>query len=868
MNNSHPPKLLLWFFRWYCDPDFAEDIEGDLLERFEHRVEEQGSKYAKWHFTKDVLRLFRPGIIKTLSGTKKMNQYDMFKNYIKIAFRNIGKQRTSSLLNIMGLSLGIASSLLIILHVKQELSYEDSFGDAENTYRISNTNWAKTSPPLKEFLQTNLPEAKLVSQIAAFGNEVVKTAHYKAEVANGYYVDAEFFEIFGLNFTKRTSGKISNAPFKVVLTQSMAKQFFGDNEAVGDFITLADKDAYEVVGVIEDLPKNSHLKMDYFVTMSTFYKHTPASWTSNPNWMVTYTYALIEERVDRGEFEAKLREATYAFYPDGSREEVDQAEAILRPYPIKSIHLHSKKEQEMAANSDVKFVYIFAALALFIMLIACANFINIFTTQAIKRAKEIGVRKVLGAKKRQLVVQFLSEAFITTLLATLVGVLLASLALPSYNQLVSLPLSYMDLFTNTNMYILLSLVLTVGFFSGTYPAFHIARQRSLSALKSQRAPKSSGNIVRKVLVVFQFSVSIVMMTGTLVLLLQTNYIQSKDLGFNKDQVVAIKFYGEFRQHLRKHWEAFHSELTQNTHIINASLASNLIGDRLSVEYVTPVGSKPGMDFPGSKLMRVDAHYLETMGISLLAGRGFRTTSDGATAYILNQKAVESLDLENPVGTLLENQAHGVQGEVVGIIDDFHFSSLHEQIAPLVLAYKPEWTNRLLVKLSGANIDKALAQIEEQINQVSPETLFDYEFLDTKIADMYQAESNMSTIVNTFSLMAIFISGLGLFGLMAYTTEARTKEIGIRKVLGATSIKIVALITSNFAKLIILSLVIAIPISYLLAQKWLSEFVFKMELTWWIFAVVGFVTLVFAFLTISAQTIKAAIANPVDSLKSE
>jgi len=328
-----PPKLFLRFFRWFCHPDYLEDLEGDLLERFEINSEEKSFKNARWNFAKDVLRLFRPGIIKSLTTTQKLNQYDMLKNYIKIAFRNIRKQRVPSFLNILGLSIGIASSLLIVLHLKQELSYENNFEQAENIYRISSSSWANSSPPLKEFLQTNLPEAKLVSQIAPFGSEVIRTDQYKAEVTNGYYADAEFFQIFEMNFIDGNPKEKLLAPFKVILTETMAQQFFGDKDPIGELIIFNDKQDYEVIGVISDLPKNSHLEIDYFVTMPTFYKLMDESWTSNKGWMVTYTYALFDDRLPLANFKNSVHNLIYDFFPEAPKEVIEEEQATFKLTP-------------------------------------------------------------------------------------------------------------------------------------------------------------------------------------------------------------------------------------------------------------------------------------------------------------------------------------------------------------------------------------------------------------------------------------------------------------------------------------------------------------------------------------------------------
>ncbi|TRX56169.1 FtsX-like permease family protein [Fulvivirga sp. M361] len=868
--NTRLPKLPLRFFRWYCHPDYREDIEGDLTERFEKRTEEKGKHAAKLRFTKEVIQLFRPGIIRSLDGGKQLNHYGMFKNYLKIAFRNISKQRIPSLLNIIGLSLGIASSLLIVLHLKQELSYEKSFPQADHIYRISNMEWANYSPPLKGFLQSHLPEAKLVSQIAPFGSdEIIRTELYKAEVPSGYYADAEFFKMFNLKFIYGKPTDALQAPFKVILTRKVATQFFGDKDPVGDVVIFNDKWDYEVIGVVEDLPKNSHLKIDYFVTMPTFYKHVDESWTSNRQWMVTYNFALFDDHTDIDKAHTKLRDLTYDYFPEATQEEIDDHQGHLVMYPIRDIHLHSQREQEMSVNSDISLVYIFSALAMFIILIACVNFINVFTTQAIKRTKEIGVRKVLGARRVQLVVQFLGEAFLMTFLAAGLAIVLTLLSLESYNKLIEIPLSFSDLWTVEHLQVLGALVVTVGLLSGTYPAFYISQQRIQSTLKSQKAPGSASSFLRKSLVVFQFAISITMMVGTAVVYLQMKYIQEKDLGFDKEQVIGIKFYGEFRKHVEQNWESFCHELKQHPAIVKVARASDLAGDRLSAESVVPEGIDPDWeDFSSVRVMRIDENYLEAMGIELLEGRDFIATKDTSAAFILNRQAIDVLHLSNPVGQVLQNNTRQRKGKVVGVIDDFHFAALHQEIEPLVLSYNPYWARRLVIKLKGNDPQKALDFLESKVKTAVPGTLFDYIFLDDKLDRLYKAENNMHKVVNIFSLLAILISCLGLFGLSAYTAEVRTKEIGIRKVLGAKSMNIISIMTMDFTKMILIAIIIALPMSYFIAVHWLDDFAFRIGLSWWIFAGVGVLTLMIAWLTMSFQTVKLANTNPVETLRNE
>ena len=792
----------------------------------------------------------------------------MIKNYFKIALRNLFKQKVYSLFNLLGLSLGISCGLLLTLHIKEELSYDKDIPKHDRIYRVVSTEWSKSSPPLAGEMMKFFPEIKSIARFASRGTQVANSNIDKQAEVSGYYADSSVVEVFDF---KRVAGNPKQAlsePNTIVVTKSMAQKFFGKHDPVGKKMTFGKEELW-VKGVIEDLPENSHLKFDYLTSMPTFYLNVPPDWTSSRGWMFGWTYVLFNKKEDVKKAQARLKDFFLKYYEavDDEKDRIAQAESI-RLQPLTDIHLKSNLIQEMGANSSIIYIYIFIAVEILILIIACVNFINLFTTQALKRFKEVGIRKVLGARKFQLVTQFLGEAFILTFLAGIIAIIIYFIALPFYNNMSARDVSALEILRPQNLLIITCIIVFVGFVSGLFPALFISRFQPVDSLKASKLPASSAKFLRKSLIVFQFVVSGFLIISTVLVNQQMHLFQNKQLGFDKEQVLIVKLYGEFRDKIIAHPEVLKTEILKNPDILGVGKSSNLIGDDLSVESVTPLNPVAGKEYPSVRVIRVDDNYLNVLNIQLKEGRGFSTKFNDSASFIINEKTAQALELKNPIGATIVNNTMNRQGKVVGVIKDYNFASLHNQVEPLVLEYKPDWTGNLLVKIRPGKTAETINFLQNSIERIAPNTLFSYSFLDEKIAGLYKKEDNMSVILKVFSGLAIIISCLGLFGLAAFATETRTKEIGIRKVIGASVGNLVQLLSANFILLVLIGNIIAWPLAWYAIHVWLQEFTYKIDINWSIFFISSCITLVVAVLTIGYQCIKTANRNPVKSLRTE
>jgi putative ABC transport system permease protein len=791
----------------------------------------------------------------------------MFRNYLTIALRSILHQKAYNLLNLFGLAIGITCGLMMALHVREELSYEKDFPGYDNIYRLHIKDWAKSSPVLAGEIEKFMPEIEAIGRFAYAGTPVVSYKKANAAESSGYYADAEVLKVFGLKLLQGKPDQLLTVPNTIVLTQSMARRYFGKQDPVGEMVNFNNDTDYTVVGVMEDLPKNSHLKFDFLASMPTFYKQLPPDLLTDRGWMVMYTYVKFASAEQKDKAQEKMPAFIGQHYADWGNKEQLIAEGGLQFQPVTDIHLQSNLEQEMGANSSISYIYILVAVQILVLVIACVNFMNLFTTQTIKRLKEVSMRKILGARKGQLVMQFLTEAFILTASSVLLGIALYGLALPVYNSITGKTLGWGVLFTTDNILLLAGITLFVWLFSGLYPALFISGIEPVSSLKATKSPRSLPALIRKSLVVFQFAVSLFLITGTILISQQMHLLRSKEMGFDKDQVVYVKLYGDLYKNMVEKPQVFKNEFLRNPNVLSVATTSNYIGDDLSVEGITPQGTD-GQDFPSVRVLRTDANYLKTMSIPVIAGRDFSSDFNDSASVIVNEKAVKDLRIENPVGTVLRGMAGKKTATIVGVVKDFHFTSLHNTIEPLIIQYKPEWTGTLVVKMQAGKTKETLAYLQKAIQNSAPGSLFVYSFLDEKLNELYKTEDSLSTILQVFSVLAIIIACLGLFGLAAYSIETRTKEIGIRKVLGSSVAGIVALFSKDFIKLIGIGFIIAVPLTYYAIMKWLQNFAYQIEVHWWVFALAGLLVLLIALLTISYQSIKAALANPIKSLRSE
>jgi putative ABC transport system permease protein len=802
----------------------------------------------------------------------------MLKNYFITILRNIFRHKQNSLINLSGLALGIAVSLFIFLYIKAEISYEKSYPDHQLIYRLASSQWAKSSPPACEEIIKYIPQIKNGGRLTHFQSamNIMILDDRHVPVRNGYLADQSIIDIFSRRLITGDRDHALERPHTLVLTESLAETLFGETDPVGKSVKFAfgrteDAQIFEITAVIEDFPKNSHLKIEYLVSMPTFYKYLPGDWTQSRTWMVMYTYLKFKNQVDVKAAQSRLFDfqVNYLQMDNNQEDIIHKSGNYFELHPIAGIHLTSHREQEMGANSDIHYIYTFGGLALLIILVASANFINIYITQSLKRSKEVGIRKVTGAFKGQLIRQFIFEAYFFTLLAALIALVPCGLLLPVFNNITNLNFTINQLLSIDHLYLIAALVLIIGILSGGYPAFFISGFKIAEAVKINQIPRSSLSLARKVLIVLQFMIAIFMIISSIVIYKQLQYMRNKDLGFDKENIVAVYTYGDFNYRFLSNRSFIYDQLVAHPGIIQAGATSNLMGNIISVEFLLPDGRE--YDRNNRQLMRFfrsDEGFIPAMNIELIAGRNFDPVNDSSGAFIINETTAHVLDLDEPVGTMATNITFGTHGQIVGVMKDFNFASLRQDIEPLVLTYRPEMASTLIVKLSGEQNRHALDHIEKTVKEIAPGTLFHYDFIDENLNNLYISEDKMGTIFKIFSILAVLISCMGLYGIAAYTSEIRTKEIGIRKAFGASALRILFLLCRSYLSLILIALVIAIPVANYFITEWLQGFAYQTDIGWWIFLISGILVLFTALLAVSARSIHAANINPAQSLRFE
>jgi putative ABC transport system permease protein len=793
----------------------------------------------------------------------------MLKNFFTVAFRNLVRQKAYSLLNLLGLSLGIACILLLSLHIKEELSYDRNYPNYDRIFRVVSTEWSKSSAPLPGEMMKSFPEIGSITRFSDAGQQVFHTSDGKKGEGKGYFADSSAVNIFDLKPVQSNPFRALSEPSAIVLTRSMARRFFGDKDPIGQKFVLADKYDCWVRAVIEDQPANTHLQFDYLLSMPTWRKFASSDGVSNRSWMSGWTYILLRRSEDLPKVRARLHDFWQQYRNDMSTTDAAADAAKARLQPITDIHLRSNLIQELGPNGSIVYIYIFLAVSILIGLIACINFVNLFTTQALKRMKEVAVRKVLGAPRSQVVLQFLGEALLLSILSGIVAIALYQLALPFYNSLTGRQVSPSELLQPANLLLIIAIVFATGLLSGLFPAFFISGFDPATSLKANNAPASPASLLRKSLVVFQFVASGFLIVSTLLVYRQMTLFRNKQLGFDKDQIATIRYYGDLKDKLLAHPELLKNEFLANPDILAVGETSNLIGDDLSVETVNPANPEAGMVYPNSHVMRVDENYLDVLHIPLKAGRNFSRSFHDSASFIVNETAVRELGLRNALGaTIVNASSNNLKGKIVGIVKDFHYASLHNRIEPLVLQYDPYSTSSLLVKIRAGKTPQTLSYIKEKIAKISPDALPNIGFLDERINGLYRKEDNMSTILKVFSAFSILISCLGLFGLAAYAAQVRTREIGIRKVIGASTTGLIRLLSLDFLIPVLIGNILSWPFAWWAAHAWLQEFTYRIDIGWSVFALSLAVTLGVALLTIGFRCWKTASANPVKSLRSE
>ena len=891
---ARPPKLVHRFFRWFCREDYLEELEGDLIEVFEKRFEASPAR-AKRAFIWSVIRYFRPGFIRSFKNVKFLNSTTMFRNNMKVAWRNLRRQPFFTVLNTLGLAIGMAGGLLIALFIQDELSFDKMFPEADRIYRVNIDNtiggernrYAAVSGPLAGVMKEDYPHLDLVTRFKNTDSKLIRRVGATKNVKEDHVVGADpaFFEMFGFDLILGNKATALTEAKSVVLTRTAAEKHFGLNEALGQQLILDNDDTYLVTGVIEDFPKNSFLR-DHTVllSISSFDIHDSPAWN---HWSFP-TFVRLKPGAPESDFQAYLGTVrdrylipwAMQFVPGLTIESVKEQEKetgdtmLFDATALTDIHLYSPNlSGEFSINSDVQNVYILSFIGIFLIVLASVNFMNLSTARSLRRSKEVGIRKTLGSHRGALVGQFLSEATLVVFLSMILAVALSMTALPYFNAVAGKSME-MPLLSPVFWIVLLGATLMLGLVSGSYPAFMMSKFSALKSLRGGGEKTVGGARTRSVLVVVQFAISVFLIVGTLVVFQQLRYIQNKDLGFVKDQVLVLNDIGAAGDQA----DLLKQEVKRLSQVEQVSLSSFLPtpSDRTGTTYF-PEGHVAQADY--AIIMdqwTVDFDYISTLNLELISGRTFdEALATDSNAVVLNESALIMMGetAESVLGKRITDDFRNESAEdmhfytVIGVIRNFHFETIRNRIDALSLVIGKEH-NRMMIKLGTGDFTETIAGVESIWQEIAPGQPFDYYFMDESFNRVYVAEQRLGSIFITFTTLSIFIACLGLFGLAAFNAERRAKEIGIRKVLGATVGQITVHLSFNFLKLVALALVLALPLAWYVMDLWLQDFSYRVNIPVWVFALAAVMAVSIAMLTLSFQSIKAASASPVKSLRSE
>jgi len=808
----------------------------------------------------------------------------MIKNYFKIAWRNLIRNKTFSFINIIGLAIGLSCFLLIALYVLDELSYDRFNVNADRIYRVNSSirfgggelNAGVSSDMMGQLLKKDYPQVEQFTRIYnSTGAKLLKKGTAFINEPNVAHVDSTFFRVFTFPAIAGDTRTALNLPNTVVITESAAKKYFGTADALGKTIETNDngKTLYKITAVIKDMPHNSHFNYDFLFSM----QNVKYKWgqLSSHNF---HTYLLLAKGTDYKAFEKNFDAYILKYVMPYVRQFIkitsfndfkkagNKLEYTL--IPLTKIHLYSDLSFELAPNGNIQFVYIFLIVAIFILAIACVNFMNLTTARSANRAKEVGIRKVLGTERRDLIAQFLSESTLMVLLSMLIALAIAWLVLPLFNDVAAKSMNMGSLFSPLILPLLIILPFALGIIAGSYPAFFLSAFKPIEVLKGKlRTGKAKGG-VRSVLVVFQFTTSILLIIGTIVIYKQLNFIQTRDLGFNKDQVLII----DNTYALGNNADAFKNEVLRMGGVSSGTMSSFLPVSNSSRSdnsyFKSPtMDVREGLDIQN---WYIDYDYFKTIGIQLVSGRNFSKDFGDSTSVIINETAARLLGYKNPIGKKIYNTDKNnkpISYEIVGVVKNFNYESLRQNIGPLSF-FLGKNDGLESFKVSTVNVSMLVSKIEDQWKTMAPGMPFSYRFLDDSFNDMYRSDQRVGKISLIFSVLAILIACLGLLGLATFIAEQSTKEIGIRKVLGASVLGIVRLFCKDFIKLVAIAMVIASPIAWWFMHKWLQQFVYRIDIGFWVFLLAAALAFAIAIITVSFQAIKAATANPVNSLRSE
>lgn len=784
----------------------------------------------------------------------------MFKNYLKTAFRGFKRQRSSFFINVAGLSIGLACSFLIFLWVMDEMKMDQYHADLDRIVQVmehqSYSDGVSTtySTPgiLARTLKEEVPEFEYTSTYT-WNSEYLFTKGEMSLREDGLYVENDFFKILSIDLIYGNRDELLSSPNTIVLSEYMAEKYFPGINPVGEGITIDNDQELTVTGVYRNMPSYSSFQFDFLLNYEDWYLEN--EWAQEWGNNGPRTIAKLSKGVNQGELNSKIEGFVKS-------KDDDDSHVDIFVYPFSKRYLYSQFENKVVVGGRIEYVRLFTIVAIFILLIACINFMNLSTAKAAKRSKEVGIRKSIGASKGSLIGQFIGESMIISFFSLFVSIILVELCLPIFNSVTDKTIS-VDYTNPVLLSIFIGTVVITGLISGSYPAFYLSSMEAVKTLKGSLKTSGKEAFARKGLVVFQFSLSIILIVSTLIIYRQIQFTQSKNLGYSKENLI----YFSTDDQVGEQWSIFREQLENIPGVVNVS--------RTSHTFLNQNNNTSGLNWPGKdpdtrilfENVSMDYGLIETMGIEIIEGRTYSDAYGADSSKIIfNETGIKAMGLEDPIGKVIT--LWDEEREIIGVAKDFHFQSFRTEVNPLFFRLEPEFGWRAFVRIESTNISNSLAQIEELYKSFNSKYPFNYEFMDEQYASLYRGEMRIGALAKYFSIIAIFISCLGLFGLSAFTAEQRAKEIGVRKVLGATVRSLVILLSGDFTKLVLISIAISIPISWYLMVQWMKDYAYSTGIEWWVFGLAGIMAIVIAWLTVSWQSVKAALMNPVKSLKSD
>lgn len=872
-----PPRIILSFFRWFCHPDLAPFIEGDLIELYQEKLSETSKRQANWKFLIDVLLLLRPGIVRSSISLNSNNNYTMFKNYLKIGYRNLWKDRFYTSINMFGLSFGLACSFLVLLLVHHEFSFENFYQDQEKIFRLGvhydiggkDDSYSNAPRPLAAAMKDEYPEIESYTRMSGVNGLTRHKAYLKYDeklyASNKIYVvDSTFFNVFDTKLIQGLSSKVLNRPNTAVISASMAQTIFNGIDPIGKAIEIAENGKrLEITGVFEDIPDNTHIPYDVLVSWNNYFDGDRVfSWYGGH----VYTYVKLYE-ADKSQALTERFPAFFEKYMSTQYKEINGTANII-VQPLKDIHLKSDLTWEPNLNGDLNSVYILLAIGIFLVVIAQVNYLNLSLARSSLRKKEISVRMVTGATRSNISNQFIIETMLFTSLAFVFALVIISAI---YDQFINLAGIDVNPFGLINLSIFAAATMGIGLLVSLYPSLVLASSQLLDGLKGKSKTTRKGTQLQKVLVIFQFAISTIVILFTFVVQNQLDFILNKDLGFKKENVLVFQLEDSV---LVNRVVLIKEKVSKLSGVNAVSFTSDRPGVNLNHTF-TSVESETGYENIGIQFMRVDEDFQETIGLEMLQGRNFikGSENDATASVMINETAMKKFGWENdPIGKkiyfITDEEGNPIYFTNIGVFKDFNISSLHSKVDPVVIFYNPEGGEQLLVKITTKNQKNIIEDINNVMNTYSPDIAAKYEFLDVELNRMYGEEDRLSKSMTYLSGLTILISILGFIGLLSFAINKREKEIGIRKVLGAKVSDVTLMFYKEIFILVLIGEILAFPISHYMSNEWLSSFQYQTYPGIFQFAIILVAIILFSLVTIGFQIIRVAYLNPADVMKNE